>query len=197
MAAWRPYDNLISGELDNTQPGRVMGRLRFVGMNEDVTLDLEGDFHRDIRGTVIRISNENPSERHPGYMEGFATHQTGQVGDITAGLPPQDYADYPYIEWYSDQNGRIVLELRPEQVQVIGTPIPWETEPPLSREEQARNMGNFLAGLSASLGAPAIVVGGMPEQTTSGETQPVNEKERSAQQVEPEQDQDHEQEISR
>ena len=29
------------------------------------------------------------------YFEGFTLHQTGKVGDITAGLPPQDYSDYP------------------------------------------------------------------------------------------------------
>src|SRR5205823_4801150 len=30
------------------------------------------------------------------------------------------YSDYPYIEWYSDTNGRVVLELDPSQVEVIG-----------------------------------------------------------------------------
>ena len=45
-------------------------------------------------------------------MDGFGLHQTGKVGDITAGLPPQDYVDYPYIEWYGDDNGRVVIEAR-------------------------------------------------------------------------------------
>jgi hypothetical protein len=30
-------------------------------------------------------------------MKGFSKDQTGKVGDITAGLPPQDYVSYLYI----------------------------------------------------------------------------------------------------
>ena len=54
--AWRPHEILIEGELDNTVPGKVTGWIRFVGMNEVVKLDLLGDFHRDIRGTKVRLS---------------------------------------------------------------------------------------------------------------------------------------------
>ena len=75
-------------------------------------------------------------------------HQTGKVGDITAGLPPQDYSSSPYIEVHSNQNGRIVLELEPEQVQVIGTPIPASESEPVSREEQDRNMAEFLVQMA-------------------------------------------------
>jgi hypothetical protein len=85
--AWRPNRQLIDGELDNTTPGRVTGWLRFLGLAEPVKLDLEGDFHRDIRGARIRLKNQEPRERERGYMEGFCTRQTGKVGDITAGLP--------------------------------------------------------------------------------------------------------------
>lgn len=55
-----------------------------------VMFDLEGDSHEDIRGTVIRLSNPNPSERHPDrektYMDGMNPMQVGTAGDITAGL---------------------------------------------------------------------------------------------------------------
>jgi hypothetical protein len=92
--AWRPYENLIDGELDNRTPGKVTGWIRFFRNEQPplrVTFDLAGDFHEDIRGTVIRLSNPNPSERHPDrgttYMEGFSPVQTGTAGDITAGLP--------------------------------------------------------------------------------------------------------------
>jgi hypothetical protein len=144
--------------------------MTFAGIKEPVTFDLVGDFHRDIRGAKIHLTNPSPAEyceEMEEYMEGFATHQTGVVGDITAGLPPQDYAGYPYIEWFSDQNGRIVLELDPKQVEVIGTPLAWENEKPTSRDEQARNMGNWLTKLSEAIGAPAIAVTGSVEQPTS------------------------------
>jgi len=90
--AWRPYENLIDGELDNRTPGKVTGWIRFFRNEQPplrVTFDLEGDFHEDIRGTVIRLSNPNPSEAYPDkgtYMKGFSPMQTGTAGDITAGL---------------------------------------------------------------------------------------------------------------
>lgn len=93
--AWRPYENLIDGELDNRTPGKVVGWMRFYRRGKQplrVTFDLDGDFHEDIRGKEIRLSNPQPSEDEEldgegTYMEGFAHVQRGAVGDITAGLP--------------------------------------------------------------------------------------------------------------
>ena len=176
--AWRPYENLIDGELDNRVPGKVTGWMRFYRVNEEplrVIFDLVGDFHDDIRGKVIRLNNPTPSDRaetleRPGttYMEGFASVQRGNVGDITAGqslgpwtqeiadqlmaqneraweranlpsderdamrrectesyrehieaqIPFYPYVEYPYIEWYSEANGRVVLELDHSQVMI-------------------------------------------------------------------------------
>jgi hypothetical protein len=177
--AWRPYENLIDGELDNRTPGKVKGWIRFF-RNEKVplrvTFDLEGDFHEDIRGAVIRLSNPNPSDRYPDegtYMKGFNPMQRGTAGDITAGLSlgpwtealaqtllernelsweewgirgsereklRQDFAkryrdhiaagdlyypyvEYPYIEWYAE-NGRVVLELDPSQIEIVKADVP-------------------------------------------------------------------------
>lgn len=114
--AWRPNEQLIEGVLDNTVPGKVTGWMRFAGMNEKVTFDLEGNFHRDIRGAKIRFTGdayEDQADIDPrDYFEGFALHQTGKAGDITAGLPPCDYGTAPYVEWYGDENGRVVIELQ-------------------------------------------------------------------------------------
>jgi hypothetical protein len=139
--AWRPYENFIDGELDNRMPGSVKGWMRFHQRGKQplrVVLELSGDFHRDIQGKVIRLSNPHPSERNEHleregtYMEGFSPVQQGQVGDITAGVPlgredngepSYAYAPYPYIEWYGP-NGRIVLELDPSQVEILeGTKV--------------------------------------------------------------------------
>ena len=68
-------------------------------------------------------------------------------------------AHNPYFEWYGDENGRVVIELDPEQVEVFGKPIPACESDPISREEQARNMAGFLAGVSEQIGVPAIAVG--------------------------------------
>jgi len=38
--AWRPTRFLIEGMLDNTQPKKVTGWMKFAGLNEKVTFDL-------------------------------------------------------------------------------------------------------------------------------------------------------------
>jgi len=155
--AWRPTEFLVQGELDNKMLGKVTGWMEFAGIKGKVTFDLKGNFHRDIRGSKIRFkggaSGDEPDAE--GYMEGFSSHQTGEVGDITAGLPPADYVSYPYIEWYGDQNGRVVLELEIEQIEVIGKPIPACESYPISREQQNRNMVEFLGGLAKEMNIPA------------------------------------------
>jgi hypothetical protein len=149
--AWRPTDYLVEGELDNRVPGKVAGWMQFAGMTEKVTFDLEGDFHRDIRGTKIRF--KGPGKECPStYMQGMATHQTGKVGDMTAGLPPQDYVEYCYLEWYGDNNGRVVIELDTGNVTVIGTPIPANETQPISRKEQNQNLFDFAGQCARDLG---------------------------------------------
>ena len=156
--AWRPTAYLIEGELDNTTPGKVTGWMRFAGMNEKVTFDLKGNFHRDILGAKIRLKGdgEEPDARAAENMAHISPRQTGDVGDITSGRAPRDYVAYPYIEWYSEENGRVVIELDADQVEVIGRPIPACESAPISREQQARNMANFLGGLSQEAGVPAF-----------------------------------------
>jgi len=156
--AWRVSQYLIEGELSNIDPGKVTGWMQFAGMKERVAFCLKGDFHRDIRGAKIHFTGDayetDPPEDAAEYMEGFALHHTGKAGDITAGLPPRDYVDYPYAEVYSDQNGRVVIELEPVQVEVIGTPIPACESDPVSREQQSRNMAQFLGDMAAAAGLP-------------------------------------------
>ena len=157
--AWRPTKYLIEGELNNTTLGKVVGWMKFAGMKEKVTFALAGNFHRDIRGAKIQFQGDGKEDdsEAPSYMNGFALHQHGNSGDITAGLPPQDYTDYPYLEWYSKENHRVVIELEPAQVKVIGKPIPACESDPISREEQAENMTAFLLGLNRELGVPVVL----------------------------------------
>lgn len=144
--AWRPTNQLIEGYLDNSVPGTITGQLRFSGMSEPVWLKLKGDFHRDIRGAILSIKKRAADER-PGYLEGFAPLQEGDAGDITAGLPPVDYVNYPYIEWYSHQNGRVVLELEPDEVDVLGVPFIAANQQPVDRAKQHELMTRFLTGI--------------------------------------------------
>jgi len=211
--AWRPYENLIDGELDNRTPGKVIGWLRFYRKNVEplrVTFNLEGDFHDDIRGALIRLSNPHPSDcaeplgQEGTYMGGFSPMQTGEAGDITAGIslgpwsqeiadrlmqehevawdemqlpraerekqrrecatryrrhieagdPYYPYVAYPYIEWYSEANGRVVLELDDAQVSVVGREAPREKTPAerlAARQMREAPLAKFLAGLVQDL----------------------------------------------
>jgi len=211
--AWRPNENLIDGELSNRIPGKVTGWMRFFRKGKQplkVTFDLEGDFHEDIRGADIELSNSDPSDKNEAlggregtYMEGFAPVQRGSVGDMTAGRPlglwtPEladrlkqeleimwresgisgeeleerrrsvaseyyaniaagklyyAYVDYPYLEWYSD-NGRVVLELDPDQIRIIrpGTPPKDKTPEELAQDRKKRTdaFGGFMRGMVES-----------------------------------------------
>ncbi|MHC4116691.1 MAG: DUF2958 domain-containing protein [Planctomycetota bacterium] len=156
--AFRPTQYLIEGTLDNTNPGKVTGWMRFVGLKEKVTFDLEGNFHRDIRGAKIHFTGDAYEDSADidvdTYFEGFAEHQTGKAGDITAGLPPYDYGSDVYIEWFGQENGRVVIELEPTQIEVIGTPIPAIESDPISRKEQRRNMAEFLGSIAREMDIP-------------------------------------------
>jgi hypothetical protein len=155
--AWRPNEQFIEGVLDNTVPGKVTGWMKFIGKDENVVFNLEGNFHRDIRGAKVRLRGDGESantEESAKYMEGFSKLQKGNVGDMTAGREPVDYVDYPYFEWYSENNGRVVIELDREQVEILTQPIPACESDPLDRKQQAENMANFLCGIAAACGIP-------------------------------------------
>lgn len=153
--AWRPHRYLIGGELDNTQPEHVTGWMYFVGMPQRVEFDLRGDFHRDIRGSAIEfrgyvippVDYREAAE----YFKHFSVRQSGVVGNMTAGLPPFDYGRAPYIEWYSNENGRVVLELEPNQVRVRGAPIPYPKSKPPSKGIQAKALEKYLRQLYEEL----------------------------------------------
>jgi len=155
--AWRPNEQFIEGVLDNTVSGKVTGWMRFTGMKDRVIFDLEGDFHRDIRGAKVRLRGDGESantEESAKYMEGFAVVQKGNVGDMTAGREPADYVNYGYFEWYGEDNGRVVIELEPDQVEVLTQPIPACESYPLDRKKQAENMAGFLCGIAAACNIP-------------------------------------------
>ena len=137
--AWPIMRYLRCGELDNTSPGKVTGWMDLSGMKK-VTFDLRGDFCRDIRGTRTRFSgNGSPSgsQRARRQIQGFAQHQTGRVGEITTGQAPgSSRVGCPQIEIYSDQHGRMLIELEPEQLTVLGTLRPFLEDEPVRQEQQ-------------------------------------------------------------
>jgi hypothetical protein len=181
--AWRPNEQFICGELDNSEPGRITGWIKFAGMKDDIAFDLEGDFHRDIRGSKIRLKGDGQLQdqaKAAKYMEGFCILQTGVAGDMTAGLPPHDYGQpgEGYIEWYSDDNGRVVLEFSSDQIEILTPPIPFCESDPIDRNKQAQNMAKFLCGLASDLNIPQsnVIAAGDTEAVEKAKQALANDK---------------------
>ncbi len=131
--AWRPTSLVLGGELDNTYRGRVTGWIELEGREQPLRLDLNGNCHPDLAGWRFQIERLEPvpewEERST--LEGISTQQTGRVGDITADMTvrhfdcpieeflmrrelgepvPEELRKCLYLEWYSNQNGRVVIQ---------------------------------------------------------------------------------------
>jgi len=126
--AFRIHESVIRGEIDNRVRGRITGSLWLHGRKNPVLLDLEGDAHRDLAGCLLQFSATTPTVRLSGRL---AAKQKGLAGDFTASrkvkVPscgsdefrelvregkefPWRWANCLYLEWFSDLDGRVVLE---------------------------------------------------------------------------------------
>jgi len=155
--AFRPAPNLIEGVLDNTHPGSVRGWMDFYRHGRGprhCVLDLDGDFHDDIRGRILHIWNDHPTDMgidgslgriEKGFIDSLRARQTGKVGDITL----QHAQGHAYVEWYSDSNGRVVLEIPPTQYAVIGPAVDLTKLPP--RKSHPDLFESYLRELAVAL----------------------------------------------
>lgn len=128
LMAWRIDEQVVRGEIDNRTRGKVTGRIWIVNREQPVVLELEGNPWRDLAGHVLRFVNPTPV---PGLGEDLMTEQRGVVGDITASrkvkVPevsmeelmecyskkqpfPWHWGNSLYLEWFSERNGRVVIE---------------------------------------------------------------------------------------
>lgn len=136
--AWRLGEHVLRGEVDNRQRGRVTGRVWLMGVETPLSLDLRGDAHPDLAGCALRFINPRPTlwlGAPPARL------QRGAVGDITAarkvrvfdvplaealatlragGAPPEHLANSLYLEWFSDANGRVVIESADYRLEILG-----------------------------------------------------------------------------
>jgi len=162
--AWRIEEQVLRGEIDNRTPGRVIGKIWLAGRDEAVELDLEGNPWRDIAGHVLRFINPNAK---PGDGARLASYQQGMVGDMTASrkvkipecsmedLMDFDSAKQPfpwhwgnslYLEWYSQTNGRVVIESAHYQLELDAEPT-WilsENEEAAQQAVNAESMAKFM-----------------------------------------------------
>ena len=124
--AWRIAQSVVRGWVDNRRKGRVTGEIVLLGRDEPVRLDLEGDANPDVAGCRIEFTNPKPVA---GDETDLFAEQAGIPGDITCSrkcrvldVPledldqyhgrtiPSHWANVLYVEWFSERNGRVVLE---------------------------------------------------------------------------------------
>ncbi len=170
--AFRIHDSVVRGEIDNRVKGVVKGQIWVEGRSEPVLLDLKGNAWPDLAG--CRLSFVNPQKRvlHP-HLDGLNPIQTGVIGDLTASRkvrvfdvpldqalemirrkekPPEHLANSLYLEWYSEANGRVVVESAEYEL-TISAPE-WRMTP--AEEEQratdaAAAMEEFLKRLTEAI----------------------------------------------
>tara|TARA_B100000212_G_C27363111_1_gene529127 strand:- start:500 stop:1630 length:1131 start_codon:yes stop_codon:yes gene_type:complete len=124
--AWRLDQHLIKGEIQNRIPGKVTGLIWLKGLNQPVELKLKGNCYRDLAGAKLVFENPEPTV---GDYTGLEICQEGVVGDITAskkvkipvdtetaigefvdGQIPYVIGNCLYLEWFSERNGRVLIE---------------------------------------------------------------------------------------
>jgi hypothetical protein len=170
--AWRIAESVERGEIDNRERGIVRGRLWIRGIPEPVLLELTGNASPDVAGCLLSFENEREALAIRRDVA-LAMVQRGAVGDLTAskkvrvydlpteeafarleqGLPvPEHVANCLYLEWFSDSNGRVVIE-SPDYKLTISPPV-WK----LSREEEAQRQreaaegfGEFMQKLDSAI----------------------------------------------
>ena len=128
--AWRIQDSVVRGEIDNRQKNVVRGRIWLDGFAEPVVIELTGNACADLAGCLLRFTNPQPTV--PMRKDAvFAPVQRGRIGDLTASRkvrvydvsvqqakemldrgekPSEHMANCLYLEWFSEANGRVVIE---------------------------------------------------------------------------------------
>jgi hypothetical protein len=126
--SWHIHEHVMRAVIDNRIRGTVTGVVWLAGRSGPLRLELQGNAWSDLAGCLVRIEN---STFRPGALEGLATEQRGVCGDLTAtrraNMPavspegwsrweprapaPQVWGTGIYVEWFSERNGRVVIEL--------------------------------------------------------------------------------------
>lgn len=154
--AHRIDEVLVRGEIDNTEEGKTTGWLWLLGRSEPITLDLIGDCWRDLAGSRLKFRNQSPQAGRSVELEG---KQTGLVGDMTASrkvripcCPADEFAarqaageEVPlvwkntlYLEWFSETNGRVVIETADFEMELSGSQ--WGMDADAENAQKLANM---------------------------------------------------------
>lgn len=170
--AFRIHDSVVRGEIDNREKGIVRGKVWVEGRDEPIVLELRGNAWPDLAGCSMTFKNSG--KRFAIHdLDCLASMQKGWAGDMTASRkarvfdvpieeaylmakrdekPPEHLANCLYLEWFSERNGRVVIESTDYELKIS------EPEWRLTEEEDeqraidaANAMQNFLQKLTEAI----------------------------------------------
>src|SRR6266436_1576995 len=128
--AFRIHDSVVRGEIDNRIKGIVRGKIWVEGRAEPAALELKGNAWPDLAGCLLSFTNPQKRIAHQ-HLDSLQPIQRGTIGDLTASRkvrvfdipleqalemlrrkekPPEHMANSLYLEWFSQANGRVVIE---------------------------------------------------------------------------------------
>jgi hypothetical protein len=166
--AFRIHKSVVRGEIDNRVKGIVRGKIWLEGRKKAVVLELQGNAQPDLAGCLLTFKNRLPCVAHP-HLESLAAEQCGTIGDLTAsrkvrvpsvpmeeflnwpeekGRPPSHWANCLYLEWFSERNGRVVIESTDYEL-TISAPE-WRLGP-AEDQQRARDAAAGMAGFVGKL----------------------------------------------
>src|SRR6266516_7043879 len=159
--AFRIHDSVVRGEIDNRVMGTVSGKIWVEGRREPIVLKLKGNAWPDLAGCLLTFKNPQKRVPHP-HLDSLHPIQSGSIGDLTASRkvrvfdvpleealnmirqkkkPPEHMANSLYLEWFSEANGRVVIESADYEL-TISAPE-WRMTP----EEDAERTKQAAAGM--------------------------------------------------
>jgi hypothetical protein len=181
--AFRIHESVVRGEIDNRVKGVVRGKIWVEGCAGPVVLELKGNAWPDLAGCLLTFTN--PQKRIPHqHLDSLRSIQRGGIGDLTASRkvrvfdvpleealdmirrqekPPEHMANCLYLEWFSDANGRVVVESADYELKISAPE--WRMTP---EEEAARDrlaaagMTEFMGKLTRAIEEPERGQGPVP-----------------------------------
>src|SRR6266487_2553087 len=153
--AWRIHDSVIRGEIDNRVQGRVRGKLWLHGLDEPVKLELEGNACPDLAGCLLKFKNLAKTFAMRKKPK-FNPVQRGRIGNLSASQkvrvftipeaealammdrgekPPERVANALYLEWFSEGEGRVVIESADFALNI--SPPEWRLTPAEEKQRAA------------------------------------------------------------
>jgi hypothetical protein len=169
--AWRLRSSVVRGEVDNRIKGVITGKIWLAGRDEPVELKLDGNGYRDVAGCLFTFENPLPSLEDE-HIDLFP-EQAGAIGDYTASRkvrvfdipldealamirrgekPPEHWANCLYLEWFSEHNGRVVIESPDYEIKIVD--MVWSLDEEEEGDQLKKNAGSmvgFMQGLGEAV----------------------------------------------